>query len=757
MRRLGLSSLCFLLACGGGSSTPDAGDAAPADANSVDASPTDAAPMDASAPDAARPTCNSGLGELPPDVVTLSRADETGTTDLSEQSFSIDVDGSTLALAEQDLYEAVRFSIDRPARVLGFGVRWGSLDAAPAADAELRAGVYPDFGHNGFDFWRWDPFADLSRCASDARADEWIDYVLPSPVVVTQPGLLYVAHERVGTDAPAFRFDQTPADSCDAFAACSSSINLFRAGAGSFTGTTFPFQYDYEVRLYVQYTEDAPTDLVFRELPDSTLGNRVAFGDYDGDGFDDFVTAGPKLMRGAGDGTFTDVTAASGIGAMGVSGSGVWGDYDNDGCLDLFVFAESMTQADALLHANCDGTFTDVTAASGIGDLQSYEDCGDAANVHAPTPAAAFADLDADGLVDLYVGNFICWGRGSFYSDQVWHNEGDGTFSDWSGTHGFSDARTPSRSVAPADADGDGDIDILVGNYRLVKNLYFRGIGGGEFLEEGRRSGLEGHADARGGVDYFGHTIGVAWGDLDNDGDLDVVEANLAHPRFFDFSDKTRVLLNDGRGHFLDTSGDWSTPASDAGLRYQETHSSPVLADFDADGNLDLVITEVYDGRPTDFYWGSGDGRFRLDVLHSGITTTNGWGAAASDWDNDGDMDLAATTLFENQRAGAHFLELRVVGDVASNRYGLGATVTLTVGGVSVLRHVSGGSGQGCQDSATLHFGLGDSTRVDSIRVTFIGGGEVRYAGPFDADQRLWLYESGRAAVGWSEPPVGAP
>jgi len=139
-------------------------------------------------------------------------------------------------------------------------------------------------------------------------------------------------------------------------------------------------------------------------------------------------------------------------------------------------------------------------------------------------------------------------------------------------------------------------------------------------------------------------------------------------------------------------------------------------------------------------------------VLHSGITTTNGWGAAASDWDNDGDVDLAATTLFENQRTGEHFLEARVIGDVVSNRYGVGATVTLDVAGRKVVRYVSGGSGQGCQDSATLHFGLGTATQVDSIRVVFIGGGAVSYTGPFGADQRLWLYESGRVASGWTAP-----
>ncbi len=83
-------------------------------------------------------------------------------------------------------------------------------------------------------------------------------------------------------------------------------------------------------------------------------------------------------------------------------------------------------------------------------------------------------------------------------------------------------------------------------------------------------------------------------------------------------------------------SGDWAFAVSDNGLRYQETHSVPALADFDADGNLDLVISCVYDGRPTDFYWGNGDGTFRLDVLEAGLTVENGWGVATNDWDHDG-------------------------------------------------------------------------------------------------------------------------
>ena len=178
----------------------------------------------------------------------------------------------------------------------------------------------------------------------------------------------------------------------------------------------------------------------------------------------------------------------------------------------------------------------------------------------------------------------------------------------------------------------------------------------------------------------------------------------------------------------------------------------PALADFDQDGDLDLVITAVYDGRPTDFYRGQGDGTFTLDSYRAGITTENGWGVASSDVDNDGDLDLFATTLFENRGAPAasHWLQVRVVGNAGSNRAGIGATVRVAAGGRTLLRHVQGGSGQGGQDSMYLHFGLGQAAEASQISVTFPGGKAVTYAGPFTADQRIWVYEDGATYLGWA-------
>ena len=156
----------------------------------------------------------------------------------------------------------------------------------------------------------------------------------------------------------------------------------------------------------------------------------MAWADYDNDGDEDLLVNGPRLLRND-DGQFTDITQDAGL--DGFSGSGVFGDFDNDGCLDLFLYNESYTQSDYLLRNDCRGRFEDITEAAGISDIQDYMTCGDDNTDKSPTPAAGWVDIDADGFLDLYVANFICWSSGRSYIDTVWRSRGDGTFEDWTG------------------------------------------------------------------------------------------------------------------------------------------------------------------------------------------------------------------------------------------------------------------------------------------------------------------------------------
>jgi hypothetical protein len=734
---------------------------APATASSIASSGTGGT---AACGTAAAPLDKSKLTEIAFDDGTVK-------SNLRLQSFTIQP-GSGVAkkheFNKENVHEAVRFELTRPARVHGFEVMWapGTNDTAWTADPklELAAGLYGDFGYNGFDFWAPEPLWTGTRCAGDVDfTGQWVTYAFDEPIEVKDPGLVYVAHlakpsEPVwwfdGTVTPECKMDASKC--CQKFGDCQSAFNLPNAEKTSyFNGLSFPFQNHFMARLWVEYTDEVKSEeRIFQPAANSPSGSHVAWGDYDADGWDDLLL-GAALYKNDGKGGFVDVSKAAGLAGLPVAG-GVWGDYDNDGCLDIFFFTEAYSTRDYLMRSKCDGTFEDVTLAAGIDNSQTYNYCGDATkmtNTQAPTAAAAWLDFDADGKLDLYLANFNCWNDYTFYIDTVFRNKGDGTFENITGKQGFSLIKTPSRGVAPADADGDGDVDLFINNYVLVANLFYRNDGGGMVSEVGKTNGAAGKGTAYGGTTYYGHTIGAAWGDLDNDGDLDLIAANLAHPRFFHFSDKTNVLLNDGKGVFTDIKGDFKKPASAAGLRYQETHSVPMLADFDQNGTLDLIITAVYDGRPTDFYWGNGDGHFTLDAFHAGITTTNGWGLAGADYDHDGDMDLFATTLFKNEEPTAkkgHWLQVKVTGTKA-NRAALGATVKVKTGATTRIRHVEGGSGKGCQDSQYLHFGIGAATMVDEIRVMFPGGKENVFKGPFTADQRVWLTEDAPAPkFGWA-------
>jgi len=712
-------------------------------------------PADTAAPPEPKPQlgCGSGNRTLPEGLTALAWDDGAGEADLLQNlDAAFTVGETTTRLSEQPVHEAVRFELEHPARVHGFSVQWTAIPEGAAAELELPSAIYLDFGYNGRDFWHEEPLWQGTRCAGDVSAGTWLTYVPELPVDMP-PGLVHVAHRREGPQEPGFLVDTTGSapqwwaveQPWDAH----SAVNLPEAGSYSHE-VTLQAQWHFMVRLHVEYVNTVPAEQRLFRSHEGPAANRASLADVDGDGLDDLLSRG-KLHKNLGGLRFEDVTEAAGLEGESIGG-GVFGDFDNDGCLDLFAFSDSTGARDSLWRSDCEGRFTNVTDASGINDEQSSNLCeAKPEQNHIPSPAAAWWDLDSDGLLDLYVVGFVCWPDESYYPDQVFLNQGDGTFTDISLERGFLGLPFAGRGANPIDHDRDGDVDLLVNNYRLQKNLFFENQGDGtvkEVAEALRLSGVPTDVGYR--QIYFGHTIGTAWGDLNSDGYFDVVQANLAHPRFFEFSDKTQVLLQTDIGPYIDAAVEWDHPMGQHGIPYSETHSVPALADFDHDGDLDLVISAIYEGRPTDFLWGDGDGTFTWDSYRAGIGVTNGWGLAAGDLDNDGDPDLAYSGIWENHGAArGSWLQVRVVGDEGSNHAAIGATVELHAAGRTWLRYVPGGTGQGNQDSMYLHFGLGPAATVDSISVTFPGGKRVDYEGPWDAGRRLWVYESGKTREGW--------
>jgi hypothetical protein len=586
--------------------------------------------------------------------------------------------------------------------------------------------------------------------------------------------------------------------------------------SASLQGETSPRSPAWMVWLEVEW-QDPPERLMFDQVagPGAPAGafssaSRVAWGDYDGDGLEDLLASGSTLYRNMGDGTFTDVTASAGITDTG--NGAIWGDYDNDGDLDFFQYTPNCVPCqkpspdnyDDLWRNNGDGTFTNVRVA----------DYGGAADAPVPrdpypTEAAAWGDFNGDGYLDLYAANHVDWDSGACFDDFLWLNEGPPGygFRDVSVESGIRAVRLCGRGVSPGDFDSDGDEDIFVSNYRLNPDLLWVNAGNDpngvpRFTNEAGARGVEGVTKTGRFAGSYGHSIGAAWGDLDRDGDQDLVVANLAHSAWRCFSDATMVYLSSGwqEGYAFTDYREAS------GVPYVETHSDPSLVDIDNDGWLDLFITQVYDGWRASLYrnatgdrppglvaylpsllkrgllgaaapeasdfaavsrasgadapggqWPAGVAADRQapvrfqEVTHlSGIYPRTSWGSGWSDFDNDGDQDLAAQGLWRNTAAnlpGAnHWLQVAAVGCGNSNRDALGARV-----GVRVARgdgtedelwsEVTGARGTGSQDSRVRQIGLGHGTAT-LVRVIFPSGAS-RTMVPPGADRRVTVTELG--------------
>jgi len=422
-------------------------------------------------------------------------------------------------------------------------------------------------------------------------------------------------------------------------------------------------------------------------VPDgSALGSADAsWGDYNRDGYPDLNTAN-GVWRNHGGTNFTKVAQY---------GPGPWGDVNNDGYLDLFRY--SLPCQIVLYYPE-----TDTFAVS---------DEPEVATPKSPR-AACWADFNGNGLIDLYVGGYETWDPAASYPDSILTNCSDGTMvMAWEQTGTIRRA----RGVTACDFDEDGDMDIYVSNYRLQPNILWKNDGTGVFTDVAKAYGVDGDKDQG----AYGHTIGSAWGDLDNDGHFDLFVGNFSHPPAYQDRPKFyRNLGPDGDYHFEDKS-------AGAGLAWQESYASPTLIDYDNDGYLDLYFTTVYDGDHPVLYRNNGDWTFTDVTAAEGLAGLGKtYQAAWADLNNDGFLDLiTGGKLFINSGNKNHWIQITLEGDGTDiNRAAIGAQVRIGWKGMVLTRQVEGGTGEGNQNDLRLHFGLGDQTDPVTIEIAWPNG-----------------------------------
>jgi hypothetical protein len=490
-----------------------------------------------------------------------------------------------------------------------------------------------------------------------------------------------------------------------------------------------------------------------------TNGAGVAFLDYDNDGWlDALVLSGTRLedsgrrertwaagqaptsrlYRNRRDGTFADVTRASGLRGTGFASSVCAGDYDNDGWLDMFV---TYFGRNVLYRNRGDGTFEDRTDAAKLATPGTRWGSG-----------CAFLDYDRDGRLDLFVANYLSFdlatapepGKGPnclwkgipvncgpkglpFDTNLLYHNRGDGRFEDVSDRSGVSKVTGRySMTATAADFDEDGWPDLYVACDSTAAILY-RNNRDGTFTDAAMASGV---AYGEFGAAQAG--MGLAVGDYDGDGRLDLLKTHFA-------DDLPALYRNLGRGLFEDVS-----VAAGLGVLNRYVEWGTGLPDLDNDGRADLlyvtgnVYPEIerhlpqYPHRgPRVVFRNAGGGRFEDVTARSGpgaISPHSSRGAAFGDFDNDGDVDVLVMnmneppTLLRNDYAGPNgWLELKLEG-TRSNRAGIGATIVVEAGGRRQARAVVSQASYYSHDDLRAHFGLGASVRAERVEVRWPSG-----------------------------------
>jgi enediyne biosynthesis protein E4 len=499
--------------------------------------------------------------------------------------------------------------------------------------------------------------------------------------------------------------------------------------------TTLPFQVD-----------GSPTPA--KNMPETMVGG-VAVFDYNGDGRPDiFFTNGadiatlkktsPKysnrLFRNDGNGKFTDVTAQAGLAGKGFDIGVAVGDYDNDGHPDIFVAG---VHGNTLYHNNGNGTFTDVTKQAGL-DQSIDPEYGPIWSV-----AAAWVDVNNDGLLDLFVVNYLQWS----YSDQprcvtentaeychpryfkglpnqLFLNQGNGTFKDVSKEWGIREQVGKGMGAGVADYDLDGKPDIFVTNDAEYNFLFHNR--GNKFEEVAFQTNVALPEDAA-----FVSGMGLDFRDIDNDGYPDIGYVALKGQTF-------PVYRNTGKGDFVEIT----TPSGIRALSLPMSGFGAAFYDFDNDGWKDFFVTRgnvtsvwppgIAFGEPNSVFRNPGpSGKWTAYTAEAGFTDATAArhrGCAFGDFDGDGRIDIVVTSvdrpaeLWMNRSPHAgHWLDIALTG-VKSNRDGIGARIKVVTKAGTQYNHQTSSVGYASSSLGPVHFGLGAETRALTVEITWPSG-----------------------------------
>lgn len=448
----------------------------------------------------------------------------------------------------------------------------------------------------------------------------------------------------------------------------------------------------------------------------------VNWVDVNNDGYPDcMITNGLNggqnnmLFMNTGFGSFVQVATDSIVLDGMPSDGATWADADNDGDEDGFV-VNWYGMNNMYYLSDGTGNFTKINTGVQVNDGGYSE-------------TAAWGDYDNDGLVDLYVTNSAAPLQNCLY-----RNLGLNGFAKITNGAMVTDAY-PSRCVNWTDMDMDGDVDLFVTNENNQNENIYRNDGGGNFTR----------LTAGPLLNQAGSTMSSSWGDYDNDGDLDVFLANDGA--------KNSLFRNDGNFNFTKITGD--TVSKDNGRSFSSSWS-----DVDNDGDLDLYVTNAFGPavkRTCFFYLNNGNGSFSR-ISNNTIVMDSAWtyGCAFGDYDNDGFEDLAVATcrfggvdypdfLYHNDGNSNKWITLKLQGTV-SNRSAIGAKVRVkaVINGSPVwqLREVSAQSAYCSQNDMRAHFGLGNATQIDSVKIEWPSG-IVQYSTGLGTNQFVTIPESG--------------